>query len=64
MSTQFMDAPDLKFFPEQIYKESFADCFRRIGNDENFAWKCLLLALLSRNEDLVRILLDHLYVTR
>ncbi len=26
--------------------------------------RCLRLALLSRNEDLVRVLLDHLVVTR
>jgi hypothetical protein len=32
--------------------------------DESFAWKCFLLALNSRNEDLLRVLLDQLPVNR
>ena len=51
------------FLPDDC-EEEFSDCFKKISKDESFAWKCLRLALLSRNEDLVRVLLDHLHVTR
>ena len=51
------------FLPDDC-EEEFSQCFKKIAQDENFAWKCLRLALLSRNEDLVRVLLDHLDVTR
>ena len=51
------------FLPDDCEVE-FSDCFKQITYDEHFAWKCLRLALLSRNEDLVRVLLDHLHVTR
>ena len=51
------------FLPDDC-EVRFAGCFERFSSDETFAWKCLHLALLSRNEDLVRILLDHLHVTR
>ena len=63
----FVDSELVKICNENITDDcevEFSDCFRQITYDENFAWKCLRLALLSRNEDLVRVLLDHLHVTR
>ena len=64
---RFVDSELVKIFDEHNTDDcevEFSDCFRQITYDENFAWKCLRLALLSRNEDLVRVLLDHLHVTR
>ena len=51
------------FLPDDCERE-FADCFLKITRDVAFASKCFRLALLSRNEDLVRILLDQLDVTK
>ena len=51
------------FLPDDC-EEEFSACFSRIGNDDVFAWKCLRLALLSRNEDLISVLLNHLTVFR
>ena len=51
------------FLPEQC-EDEFAKCFERFATDEAFAWKCFKLALGSRNEDLIRVLLDHLVVDR
>ena len=51
------------FLPDDC-EEEFSACFSKIGNDDVFAWKCLRLALLSRNEDLISVLLNHLTVYR
>lgn len=51
------------FLPDDWEKEYY-DYFQRIAKDENFAWRCLRTALLSRNESLVTFLLDSLIVTR
>lgn len=51
------------FLPDDCEVE-FADCFDKIAHNDKFAAKCFRLALLSRNEDLVQVLLDHLIVTK
>ena len=51
------------FLPDDC-EEEFSACFSKIGSDDVFAWKCLRLALLSRNEDLISVLLNHLTVSR
>lgn len=59
----FLRDLQLGFLPDD-YEVEFKSCFQRLGEDEGFAWKCCKLALESRNEELVRTLLDHLQVDR
>lgn len=56
---------DIHFgFMSDNFPVEFSGCLEKVNQDQNFATKCLRLALSSRNEDIIIVLLNQLIVTR
>ena len=51
------------FLPSN-HKRLFRDVYSKINNNGDFAWKCLHLAIHSRNEDIVKAILNEIDVDR